>query len=109
RSLDVGVVVGRHLAVAYDRELAQLARVEPRLLDVTDHATRELEHEERNVLQLTVEDRELARADADGQRAEQVDQDRDVVRPEVPERVQVLADDSEVDALAVDVEDLPEP
>src|SRR5919204_149264 len=107
RDLVCHVVVDDHLAAPDDRHPTHLARAEPAHLDVRDREV-VLEHHERQVrdpgLQIVVS----VAVHRDRAGVEPVLDDRDVVRREVPDRIDVAANATEVEPLRVDVVDLPE-
>ena len=74
-------------------------------MNVRDDLVGKLQHDEDDVLELSVEQRVLVRAHPFGHSFEEIEQDRDVVRAEVPERVEVLADDTEVETVRIGVDD----
>ena len=105
RHLIGDVVVDDHLAAADDGHPPHLFRAEPGELDVRDGEV-VLEHDEGKVgyarLQVVVG----VAVDRDRLDAEPVLDDRNVVRAEVPDRVDVGAHAAEVEPLRVDVVDL---
>ena len=107
-ALGLHVVEHDHLLAADDGHLAHLVRVEPRQVHVRDLAAREAEEAEDDVLDARVEGRAAARPRPRRLLVEEVEDHRQVVHAERPERVLVLADDAEVDAVAVDAEHVAE-
>src|SRR5581483_1063089 len=107
-ALELHVVEDHHLLAADDGDLPHLVRVEPREVHVRDLAARKAQVAEDDVLDTLGQ--EVA---AVGHRlgrllVEQVEDDRQVVHAERPERVLVRADDAEVLPVAVDAEHLAE-
>src|SRR6266516_1380105 len=107
RQLAGDVVVDNHLAAAGDGHPPHLVRAEPGELDVR-HREVVLEHDEREVgnarLQVVVG------VAVHGNRAgvEPMLDDRDVVRAEIPDRIDVAAHSPEIEPLRVDVVHLPQ-
>ena len=106
--LELHVVEDDHLVAADDGHPAHLVRVEPRQVHVRDLAGGEAQEAEDDVLHARRQERvplgdRLARL-----LLEQVQDDREVVDAERPERVLVLADLAEVLAVAVDAEHVAE-
>src|SRR5689334_22753352 len=107
-ALRLHVVEDRHLLAADDGHLPHLVRVEPRQVHVGDLPAREAEEAEDDVLDaLVVRPAALSGGEL-RVLVEQVEDHREVVDAERPERVLVGAHDPEVDALAVDAEDIAE-
>ena len=102
------VVVHDHLSGADDRHRAQLARREPGKMRVRDRARWEADHEEDHILDLRLHEARAGGLDPRRLLVEPVQRDRDVVRTEVPQDVDVELVEPEVDALAVDVLDAPD-
>ena len=107
-ALELHVVEDDHLVAADDGQLPHLVRVEPREVEVGDLAAREAEEAEDDVLDAGVEERVAVRPDLGRLLVREVEDHRDVVDAERPERVLVLADRAEVLAVAVDAEDVAE-
>ena len=92
-----------------DREAPLLVRVEPRQVHVRDPPGGKAQVAEDDVLDAVAHERLAAREHLLRLLAvEQVQQHRDVVRAEAPERVLVLADLAEVEPVRVDVVDVAE-
>ena len=107
-ALELHVVEDRHLVAADDRQLAHLVRVEPREMKVGDLAAREAQEAEDDVLDARVQERVPVRPGLRRLLADEVEDHREVVHAERPERVLVLADRAEVLAVAVDAEHVAE-
>ena len=106
--LELHVVEDDHLLAADDGHLPHLVRVEPREVHVRDLPAREAQVAEDDVLDaLGRKSRPCATALV-GLLVEQVEDHREVVHAERPERVLVRADDAEVLAVAVHAEHLAE-
>src|SRR5215216_968440 len=105
-ALELHVVEDGHLVPADYGQLPHLVRVEPGEVHVRHDARREAEVAEDDVLDAFVDERLAARPDLRRLLADQVQDHREVVDAERPERVLVLADLAEILTVAVDVEDL---
>ena len=102
------VVVHGHLLLADDGHPSRLAGIEPAQAHVGEHATRERQRQVGDVFVGRFDAADASRADAVGRFAQQVHQDRDVVRREIPDDVEVRAEEPEPDAHRVDVSDVAE-
>ncbi len=107
-ALELHVVEDDHLLAADDGQLPHLVRVEPREVHVRDLARREAEVAEDDVLDAGREEVAAVRHSDLGILVEQVEDHRQVVHAERPERVLVRADDAEVLPVAVDAEHVAE-
>src|SRR6266705_1317283 len=75
----------------------------PTTVDVRELAPREAEVHEHHVLDVPLEERGAARDDVDRLHAEQMEDDREVVRREAPQRALVAPHLAEVHSLGIDV------
>ncbi len=100
---DVEVVEGDAAVAADDDELAHLVGIRPAHVDVADEAAGVAERDEADVLPAVAQDARAHGADPGRGVVEQVVEDRDVVRRQVPERVDVRAERTEVRAARVHV------
>src|SRR5690242_36924 len=107
-AVELHVVEHGHLVAADDGEPPHLVRVEPREVHVRDLSRGEAKVAEDDVLDPLVEERVAVRRRLDDLLLDQVEDDREVVDAERPERVLVLADLPEVLAVAVDDEHVAE-
>ena len=107
-ALELHVVERRHPLGADDRERARLVRVQPGHVQVRGDAGREAQEREHDVLDARVGVGLPARLGQRGVLAGEVQDHRDVVGAERPQRVLVAAQLAEVQALRVDVVDVAE-
>src|SRR3954447_337602 len=84
------VLIHDHLLASYDRGAAQLARCQPAELDAGDYARRERERDEGHVGVALGDGVPAEREDAYGHLLKPEQEDRKVVRPEVPEHADVV-------------------
>src|SRR4051812_5408046 len=105
-ALELHVVEDDHLLTADDGHLPHLVRVEPRQVHVRDLPAREAEVAEDDVLDALGQERVPVRDRLARLLVEQVEDHRQVVHAERPERVLVRPHDPEVLAVAVDAEHL---
>ena len=102
------VIEDHHLAVAYDGDAAHLHRIEPADVHAGEHAVGIAEGHEHDVLGVGLEERLTAGDKVDGVGPEPVPEHREVMRRQVPQRVDVLPDRAEACAREVQVADLSE-
>src|SRR4051794_9166680 len=107
-ALRVHVVERRHALGADDREAPLLVRVQPRQVQVRGDPGREAHEREDDVLDALAHVRLAARVELVGLLPGEVQQHRDVVRAEAPQRVLLRAQLAEVEPVAVDVVDVAE-
>src|SRR6201984_1066238 len=106
--VELHVVEDGHLVAADDREPPHLVGVEPRQVHVGNLPRGEAQVAEDDVLDSVGEERVAVRRGLDDLLLDQVQDHREVVDAERPERVLVLADHAEVLAVAVGDEHLSE-
>src|SRR5688572_10157885 len=102
------IVTDDHLLAADDRDAPHLAWVEPADVDVPDDVARERHVDERDVVHTGLNVGGAVRADADRVALQDVAEDGEVVRREIPDDVDVTVEEAQIEAGAVDVEDLAE-
>src|SRR3954451_18852816 len=107
-AVELHVVEDGHLVPPDHGEAPHLVRVEPRQVHVRDLPGGEAQVAEDDVLDALVEEGVAVRRRLDDLLLDQVEDDREVVDAERPERVLVLADLAEVLAVAVDDEHVAE-
>src|SRR3954463_16020729 len=107
-ALDVHVVEGRHPLRADDREAPLLVRVEPGQVEVRGAPGGEAQVAEHDVLDPGLRVGLAARVELVGLLVGQVEDDRDVVGAERPQRVLVRSQLPEVEPVRVDVVDVAE-
>ena len=96
--LGAAVLVDDHLLRADDHRAPQLARRQPAQLDVGDQARSELHRHEGDVGDAGDDRVAAGGADRVRRTAEPVEQDREVVRAEIPDHADVALVEAEVDA-----------
>src|SRR4051794_24905873 len=107
-ALRVHVVERRHALRAHDREAALLVRVEPRQVQVGGDARREAHEREDDVLDALAHVGLAAGVELVGLLVGEMEEHRDVVRAEAPQRVLLRAQLAQVQPVAVDVVDVAE-
>src|SRR4029077_9551234 len=100
------VVENHHLVRSHDGRLANLVGIEPAEMDVRHDAILEVQAEEYDVLDALLNETLPADAHVGWLHLQHVENLRDVVRREAPQRILVAADPAQVHALSVDVENL---
>ena len=100
----VEIIVDQHLLRADHADLADLERIDPAHVDHRAGVVAAVEGDERRVLDLRVQQLHADRADALGLQAGGVEDDREIVRGEVPDDVDVALENAQVQPGAVDVE-----
>src|SRR4051795_6957033 len=107
-ALEVHVVEGRHPAGAHDREPPLLVRIQPGEMEVGGEPGGEAQVAEHDVLDAGAHVGLAARVELGGLLVGEVQEDRDVVGAERPQRVLVRPQLPEVEPVRVDVVDVAE-
>src|SRR3954471_14557024 len=106
--LELHVVEDGHLLATDDGHLPHLVRVEPREMHVRDLPAREAQIAEHDILDAFGEEVAPMRDGFGRLLVEEIENDRQVVHAQRPERVLVRADDAEVLPVAVDAQHVAE-